>query len=294
MLNVIFFTLLSLTEIALAVGIHQLALVYFKVPNAKTTRTIKQTSRRVRRSKAKVKTNDDTLQFIARFIRLNPIKRESVALNLKIAGIDKTPEVFYAGAVYTALKLLIPGVILLFVFPYASPVFFVLAVLKFLQELQKLDERIKAKRKQIELDLPRFVYSILHELKSNHDVLTILERHKDNFSPEFAAEIRITIADMRSSNYEAALQRLEGRVGSTSLSEVVRGLIEMVNSHDTHIYWETLGFRFSEMQKQALRKEAQKIPAKVRKLSFGLLMCIVMTYAVVLGIQLIENLTVLF
>jgi len=196
--------------------------------------------------------------------------------------------------VYSCLKMLIPAVILLFVFPYASPVFMILAVLIYLKELQTADDKIKEKRKQIDYDLPRFVYSILNELKNNHDVLTILERHKDSFSPEFASEIAITIADMRTGNYEAALQRLEGRIGSTSLSEVVRGLIEMAKGVETHIYWETLAFRFSEAQKQNLRKEAQKVPPKVRKLSFCLLVCIILTYIAVLGVQLVNNIAILF
>ena len=124
-------------------------------------------------------------------------------------------------------------------------------------------------------------------------MLAILERHKDSFSTEFGNEIAITIADMRTSSYKAALQRFEGRIGSTSLSEVVRGLIEMVDGNDTEIYWETIAFRFSEMQKQHLRKEAQKVPSKVRKLSFCMLACIMLMYVAVLGIQLIENISVL-
>ena len=291
---IVYLTLLILTGIFLTAGLYQFSLIIFGLPSVKTSRTIKAIVKRKKSIKSKERSNDSALHLIAKFIRLNPYKRDTIAQNLKIAGISKTPEVFYAGAVYSCIKFIIPAVILLFVFPYVAPVFIILAVLKFLQELQKADDCIKEKRKQIDYDLPRFVYSVLYELKNSHDVLTIFERHKDGFSPEFGSEIAITIADMRTGNYKSALQRFEGRIGSTSLSEVVRGLIEMDSGHDTHIYWETLAFRFSEMQKQQLRKEAQKIPPKVRKLSFCLLMCIIATYIVVLGVQLIENIAILF
>jgi hypothetical protein len=99
---------------------------------------------------------------------------------------------------------------------------------------------------------------------------------------------------MRSGNQEVALQRFEGRIGSTNLSEVVRGLIAMSKGDKTHVYWETLAIRFSELQKQELRKEAQKVPAKVRRLSFWLLMCLILIYGVVLIYQVINNMGVLF
>ena len=127
-----------------------------------------------------------------------------------------------------------------------------------------------------------------------HDVITILERHKDNFSPYLNEEIEITIADMRTGNYEAAITRFEGRIGSTNLSEVCRGFIQMIRGDDTHVYWETLAVRFSEIQKQQLRNIALKIPPKVHRLSFFLMMCMMLLYVVVLGWELIGNIGILF
>ena len=48
------------------------------------------------------------------------------------------------------------------------------------------------------------------------------------------------------------------------------------------------------MQKQNLRKEAQKVPPKVRKLSFCLLICMMLMYGVVLLMQVVNNIGVLF
>ena len=41
-------------------------------------------------------------------------------------------------------------------------------------------------------------------------------------------ELDITTADMKSGNYETALTRLETRIGSPMLSDVVRGLISVI------------------------------------------------------------------
>ena len=162
------------------------------------------------------------------------------------------------------------------------------------QEKQKVDSCIKEKRRQIEFDLPRLVYAISQEIQMTHDVISILERHKDNFSPYLNEEIAITIADMRTGNYEAAITRFEGRIGSTNLSEVCRGFIQMIRGDDTSVYWETLSVRFEELQRQHLRSIALKIPPKVHRLSFFLMMCMMLLYVVVLGWELISNMGILF
>lgn len=125
-----------------------------------------------------------------------------------------------------------------------------------------------------------------------HDVLTILERHKNDYSDHWRKQMAITVADMRSGNHEAALQRLEGRVGSTNLSEVVRGLIEMSHGSDMSVYWETLQVRFSEMRKAQLRKIVKKIPDKIHNLSLWLIGAMLAIYIVVLITQLAESMSV--
>lgn len=42
-------------------------------------------------------------------------------------------------------------------------------------------------------------------------------------------ELEITTADMKSGNLESALTRFETRIGSSMLSDVIRGLIETSN-----------------------------------------------------------------
>ena len=69
---------------------------------------------------------------------------------------------------------------------------------------------------------PWFVSTIEQELKNSRDVLSIVENYKKNAGEEFANELEILAADMRSSSYEARSPGL--RPGSTPhASDVVRG-----------------------------------------------------------------------
>lgn len=276
-------------------GLYCFALILLKVPAKRTTKAIKAIAARNRPASAGFKnTYNDISVFVSRFIRLNEFKRKELQDSLKIANIAMTPELFTARALTKSAGVVLLAVPFLFLLPILGILLVALGILMYFQEKQRVDSCIKEKRRQIEFDLPRFVYAISQEIQMTHDVITILERHKDNFSPYLNEEIEITIADMRTGNYEAAITRFEGRIGSTNLSEVCRGFIQMIRGDDTHVYWETLAVRFSEIQKQQLRNIALKIPPKVHRLSFFLMMCMMLLYVVVLGWELIGNIGILF
>lgn len=293
--DIALYTAILAISLIFGAGLYCFALIIFKVPSKRTTKAIKAVAARNRPAAVSFKnTYNDISLFVAKFIHLNEYKKKELADSLKIANIAMTPEVFTARALVKSTGFMLLSVPFFFFFPIFGILMVVLAFLMYFKEKQQVDQCIKEKRKQIEFDLPRFVYAISQEVQMTHDVITILERHKDNFSSYFNEEIEITIADMRTGNYEAAITRFEGRIGSTNLSEVCRGLIEMIRGSDTHVYWETLAIRFSELQKQQLREIAMKVPPKVHRLSFFLMMCMMLIYIVVLGWELISNMGILF
>jgi hypothetical protein len=99
---------------------------------------------------------------------------------------------------------------------------------------------------------------------------------------------------MRSGNYEAAITRLESRVGSSMMSDVCRGLIGILRGDDTEMYWASLAIKFSDAQRQQLRIQAQQVPRKVKRLSMCLLVCFMLIYIVVILAQIVGSLGVLF
>ena len=122
----------------------------------------------------------------------------------------------------------------------------------------------------------------------------MIEDYIPNAGEEFKQELNITVADMRSSNYEAAITRLESRIGSPMVSDVCRGLIGILRGDDMIVYWSTLSFKFADIHRQQLRERAQKVPKKVRRLSIALLVCFMMIYVVVILYQIIDSLGILF
>lgn len=231
---------------------------------------------------------------LSKIIHLNEFKRKRMEETLKSADIPMTPETYTATAwVKAGLAglLIIP---ILLVFPLLSPVVLFLAVTIYFREIKRAEEIVKVKREEIEYELPRFVGTISQELKASRDVLNILKAYQRNAGPTMKRELEITIADMASGNEETALTRFETRIGSTMLSDVIRGLIAVKRGDNGVVYFQMLTMTFKQLELQRLKLEAMKKPGKMKKYSFFLLGCFLLMYLGVLGYEVVNAIGKMF
>ena len=232
--------------------------------------------------------------WLADRLPMDPFKKSQLEADLRTAQMDVTPEMFRANAIVKAMLVGVMAIPMAFIFPLLCPVVLFLAVFLYNMEIKSVSKRIQGKREKIEYELPRLVFNIEKTLKHNRDVLYMLESYSKTAGPEMKHELDITAADMRSGNYEAAITRLESRVGSSMMSDVCRGLIGVLRGDDTEMYWASLAIKFSDAQRQQLRIQAQQVPRKVKRLSMCLLVCFMLIYVVVILAQIVNSLGVLF
>lgn len=281
--------------ITFAAGVYFLLANRFQLPYYKTSKAIVNLSKH---QKEKTSLLDVWLKgiasWIARHLKLNDFKRAQLLADLQTAQMQVTPEEFKANAIVKGLLVGIFAIPTLFLFPLLSPVILFLAVFLYIRENKTVTKKIHVKRDKIEFELPRLVFTIEKTLKHNRDVLYMLESYAENAGPEMKNELKITAADMRSGNYEAAITRLETRVGSAMMSDVCRGLIGILRGDDTAVYWSSLAIKFNDVQRQQLRLEAQKVPKKVKRLSMCLLICFMLIYVVVILEQIVTSMGILF
>ncbi|WNX84729.1 secretion protein F [Agathobaculum sp. NTUH-O15-33] len=287
--------LLVLFGVFLAAGLFFLAASFLKLPTIGTAKAMLNTGRREKKAARSVEAYLMTLAVrLARYIRMDEYKRGRMANILNATGMGMTPEVYQAYALTKAGAVLLGIIPCLLVFPLLSPVLVFMAVMVYFKETQKADEKLKAKRGQIENELPRFVATVEQELKTSRNVLGMLENFKKNAGQVFAGELDVLVADMRSSNYEAALVRFEARLNSPMLSDVVRGLVGVLRGDDGAMYFQMLAHDFKQLELQKLKSEAQKIPGKIRVFSFLMLMCFLLTYLAIIGYVILTSLGGMF
>lgn len=273
-----------------ALGVFMIAADSFHIPYLRTSMAM---DRLARRQKEKTSQMDIWLKglavWIAGKLRLNEYRKAQLASDLRSAGIPLTPEMHIANSLVQSLLVGAGAIPFLFFMPFISAVLVGSAVFLYFYNARGVAEKIREKRRQIEFELPRFVAHIDKTLKHNRDVLAIIDSYKENAGDAMKSELEITAADMRSGNYEAALTRLESRVGSSMLSDTTRGLIGVLRGDDTDAYWSNLALKFSDYQRQLLKAEALKVPGKVRRLSMVLLYCFLAMYMIVIILQIADS-----
>lgn len=287
--------LLFLFGLFLALGLFFLTASVLKLPTMGAAKAMLGTVKQERKAAKTLETYFMILAVrLSGFIRMDAYKRSRMQNVLKASGMNMTPEVYQAYALVKSGAVLLGAIPCIFLFPILVPVVVVLALLLYFKENQKADETLKAKREEIEGELPRMVATMEQELKASRNVIGMLERFKGNAGPALTGELDILLADMRSSNYEAALTRFEARLNSPMLSDVVRGLIGVLRGDDSTVYFQMLAHDFKQIELQRLKAQAQKIPPKIRVFSFVMLVCFLLTYLAIICYVALESLGGMF
>lgn len=287
--------LLFLFGVAVAAGLFFILADILKLPRLSTEKALLSAGRT---EKKRMKSLDALFLGwaikLSKFIRMDEYKRHRLERTLSAAGMDMTPEVYLAYTILKPVAALLAVIPCLLIFPLLSPIVVLLAILLYFKESRKADEMVAERREKIEGELPRFVATVEQELGASRDVLTILENYKRHAGPDFARELDVLTADMRSSSYEAALVRFEGRLASPMLSDIVRGLIGVLRGDDGRIYFQMLSHDMKQLELQRLKAQAAKIPPKIRVYSFIMLVCFMLIYIVVILMQILTSMGGLF
>lgn len=227
-------------------------------------------------------------------IHLDRLKKAKLQATLDIAGIRLSPEVYLLKAHITAVLVALCALPMAIILPLFVPIIIGLAVALWFSTYYAAFDFVKKRRKLMEAEIPRFALTIAQNLENDRDVLKILTAYRRVAGRDFAQELDQTVADMKTGNYENALIRFESRVGSTLLSDVVRGLIGTLRGDDQRMYFRMICFDMRQIEQSNLKKEAAKRPKKIQRYSMMMLFCIVIIYLVVLSTEVLGSLGAFF
>jgi Flp pilus assembly protein TadB len=278
-----------------AAGAYFIIADLLKVPTLATTKAVIAVTRREKkRAKSIEAIIFDLAVKLSRFIKYSDYKKRKLAATLKSADISLSPEVYTAKAIVKAGLILSPVIPCFAIFPILAPVIIFLAVAMFFKDYKAAEEIVQKKRDAIETELPRFVNTLTQELNASRDILSILETYQKHAGDAFKTELEITIADMKSGSHETALTRFEARMGSSQLSDVIRGLIAVMRGDNGIVYFQMLAHDLKQLEIQKLKMIAMKRPGKIKKYSFYMLMCFLIMYLAIIGVEIMNAFSKLF
>jgi hypothetical protein len=287
--------ILTAFAVFLAIGLYMILADLLKLPSRRSLKAVSTVDKREKKKSKnfEVFINEISMK-VGKLIKLTDYNKRKLSATLKSASINLAPETYIARAwVKAGLTLLFVIPALLFI-PLLFPVVLFLAVAIYFKEIRSAEDAVKERREDIEYELARFVATLTQEFKASRNVLTILETYKLNAGPSFKKELEITVADMKSGSYESALTRFEARIGSSKLSDVIRGLIGVLRGDDGVVYFRMLTHDLKQMEIQRLKTLAMKRPGKIRKYSFAMLFCFMLMYLSVMFIEIISTLGKMF
>lgn len=287
--------ILILFTLCLAAGLYLILAELFKVPTYKASKAILGMSKK---NKKKSKNSDafimELAAKLAKILPMDEYKRLKLTATLKSAEISMTAEVYMAQAMVKAGMVFVCVIPCLLIVPIVSPVFVIIGMGVYFSQSTKADKLVQARRADIEYELPRFVATLTQELVASRDVLSILETYQKHAGKAMKNELNITVADMRTGNFEGALTRFEARVSSAMLSDVVRGLIGVLRGDDGVVFFRMLSHDMKQLELQRLKRLALERPPKIRKYSFMLLACMLIVYMGVMGYQVLGTMSGMF
>lgn len=290
-------TLLALIACMLTgFAIYHLTCAFVDVPTAKTSKMMMLSKKQqgIRSEKLLDVYITRIAVKLAPLIHMDKLKRDKLQTVLAIAGIPLSPEVYLLKAHITAGLVALCALPLLPILPLFVPILIGLAVALWFSTYYSAFDYVKKRRKLMEAEIPRFALTIAQNLENDRDVLKILSSYRRMAGKDFAQELDQTVADMKTGNYENALIRFESRVGSTLLSDVVRGLIGTLRGDDQRMYFRMICFDMRQIEQNNLKKEAAKRPKQIQRYSMMMLVCIVIIYLVVLSTEVLGSLGAFF
>lgn len=230
--------------------------------------------------------------FIGRFMYMEPNREAAQVETLQRAGIPLTPrEVMGRSILGAAFGVLITiwGTVTNNKIFMLSGV--VLAVALYGRSSDEANQRLKEKDAEVKRELPKFVSTIVVALKSEKNIVKIVEAYIKDAKPALRSDLEVLLSQMSTGNIETALRNFDSRMGAQEVSSLVTSLIYIENGVDQTAALQYLEKDMRQAMATQRRLELEKLPGKMRStfLPCGIVLIIIFFYAVAL--QIFNNFT---
>ena len=277
----------------LAAGMFTMAQQVLRLPPASTAKGVRLASQ-------KGFTLNDLLyrlyikpvaRLIAPYIRMADFKEKRMQVQLARAGIPLSPKEYLARSVLmAATAMIMSGIFISFAVKNMLPVSVILGVIVFFHFHGEVKDKLKDKDKMIEAELPKFIRAIVQGMKTEKDIIKLLETYETIAGKGLKYDIEVLIMDLKSGNFEEGMMDFDKRVGNAYISRLSKALIS-ANRGDNQD--SALNYLMSDMgllAKETMQRELNKRPGRVKALSIPVVIVAVAALFYVIGVNLFNSL----
>ncbi len=295
--SIIAFILLSAGFISLVYGL-------LKIPPSKTGKRF--------RSTVKVKEKPGAMLLrvlisplvkpVAALLPMKPAREAELGQQLRRVDMSIPPKEYYARAlIVAAASLLLSPLIAVLGLPQMAPAVVILSVIIFVHFTSMHKDALKAKQERIELGLPGFIRSILHQLPDTRhssevkvDLIAIFEDYLKVANEVFYYDVAFLVTEMKSKDNKTALRNFDARIGMQEVSFLVQALLGLDKGEDQSDALAHLARDVDLKARENIRKQLAKRPGKVRLATIPLVVVAIGSLLYVIVTHLFQSVGGLF
>ena len=231
------------------------------------------------------------VKIVSPFIVIAEYKEKRMAGKLKRADIPLKPKEYCARSiVMAALATMATYIMLVFTVKSMSLVAVVLGVVVYFHFHGEIKDKLKAKDRLIEAELPKFIRAIVQGLKTEKDIIKLLETYQTIAGNGLKYDIEVLIMDLKSGNFEEGMTEFEKRIGNSYVSRLAKALIAVNRGDDQSSMLNYLLSDMGLLAKEMMQRELNKRPGKVKMLVIPIVLVAVTALFYVIGANLFSSL----
>ena len=231
------------------------------------------------------------VKIVSPFIVMADFKEKQMQKTLLRAGIPLTPKEYVARSIVIAVLVTVFAYVMLAcTVKGMSFIAFILGVVVYFHFSGEVKDKLKAKDRLIEAELPKFIRAIVQGLKTEKDIIKLLETYQTIAGSGLKYDIEVLIMDLKSGNFEDGMVEFEKRLGNSYISRLTKALIATNRGDDQS---STLNYLLSDMgllAKEMMQRELSKRPGRVKMLVIPIVIVAVVALFYVIGMNLFTSL----
>ena len=231
------------------------------------------------------------VKIVSPFVIMADFKEKRMSKQLKRADIPLTPKEYCARSIVMAFAVGAGSYIMLAcTMKKMSVIAIVLGVVVYFHFNGEIKDKLKAKDKLIETELPKFIRAIVQGLKTEKDIIKLLETYQTIAGPGLKYDIEVLIMDLKSGNFEEGMTEFDKRLGNSYVSRLSKALIAVNRGDDQSSMLNYLLSDMGLLAKEMMQRELNKRPGRVKMLVIPIVVVAVAALFYVIGMNLFTSL----
>jgi len=231
------------------------------------------------------------VKIISPFIVVADYKEKQMLKQLQRAGIPFNPKEYYARSIVMAvLATAITYIMLVMTVKSMSLVAVILGGVVYFHFQGEIKDKLKAKDRLIEAELPKFIRAIVQGLRTEKDIIKLLETYQTIAGDGLKYDIEVLIMDLKSGNFEEGMTEFEKRLGNSYVSRLAKALIAVNRGDDQSSMLNYLLSDMGLLAKEMMQRELNKRPGRVKMLVIPIVLIAVIALFYVIGANLFNSL----